>query len=258
MNLKVVEKEENRVVFVIEGINPAVANMMRRYAIDDVPTLAIEEVEFEKNNSALFDEVLALRLGLVPLKTDLKSYKRKEECKCEGKGCAQCTLTFTLEVKGPGIVYASDLKSADPEVQPIYEKIPLVKLLDNQEVKLIATAVLDVGKRHIKFAPGLVYYRGYPMLKVVKKTGVKKCIEASNDNLVEKGEKMDIKDITKWTDAIEEVCEKNGIEVSASEEKFLFTVESWGQLSPKEMMTEAVKAFDEKLDVFTKEFKKLK
>ena len=257
MKLKVLEKEKLKATFVIEGITEALANTIRRFAMNEVPAMAIGTVSIQKNNSALYDEMLAHRLGLVPLKTDLRSYKLKEECVCKGKGCAQCTLILTLKAKGPGTVYSSQLESKDPKVVPVHENIPIVKLLKNQEIKLDATAVLGQGKNHAKFSPGLVYYRGYPTITIEKKSGIKKCIEASNNNLVEKGNQLVIKDIKKWNESYEEVCENNGMKVTSSKEDFIFSLESWGQLQPKEMLVKAIDMFDDRLDEFAKLFKSM-
>ena len=86
MNIKVLSKDQQKVTFILEGINPVIANTIRRYVINYVPTMAVEEVTFQKNSSALYDEMLAHRLGLIPLESDLKSYNLPEECKCGGKG----------------------------------------------------------------------------------------------------------------------------------------------------------------------------
>ena len=248
MKMKVLAKEKDRLVFVAEGLHEAAANTLRRLIMSSVPTLAIDEVAMERNSSALYDEALAHRLGLVPLVTDLKSYKEKEKCACKGKGCAQCTLTLTLKAKGPGSVYASSLESKDPKVKAVYENMLIVKLVKDQEIKLSATAVLGRGEQHMKFSPGLVYYKGCPIIAIEKKSGIKKCIDASSNNLAEKGDHLIVKDILKWNEAMEEVCEKNGMKVDASKEDFVFFVESWGQLAPKEMVAKAVELFDDKLD----------
>ena len=84
------DKEKNKLSFVLINSTPSFANAIRRAIVEEVPTMAIEEVEFRKNNSILYDEIIAHRLGLLPLTTDLKSYTISSECKCEGKGCARC------------------------------------------------------------------------------------------------------------------------------------------------------------------------
>ena len=57
--------------FTLSGASTAFANAFRRAMIGEVPTLAIEDVRIYDNTSALFDEMLAHRLGLIPIKTDL-------------------------------------------------------------------------------------------------------------------------------------------------------------------------------------------
>ena len=102
-------------------------------------------------------------------------------------------LTITLKAKGPGSVYSSQLESKDPKVTATRND-SYCQINKNQEVKVEATAILGKGKTHMKFSPGLMYYQGYPTITIEKKTGVKKCIEACNDNLTEKGDQLIIKD----------------------------------------------------------------
>lgn len=257
MKIKPIQKDKLMLTFLVEGITEAKANTLRRLMLTEVPTLAIEDVAIQKNSSAMYDEMLAHRLGLVPLTTDLKSYKTKEECKCEGKGCAQCTLILSIKVKGPSVVYSSAIESQDPKVKAAQDNIPITKLGKNQELKVEATAVLGRGKTHMKFSPGLIFYRGYPIITIEKKGGVKKCIESCDNNLTEKGDHLIIKDITKWNEAYEETCEKNGMKIEASKEDFIFTIESWGQLQPKEILVKAIDIYEDKLSEFAKQVKAL-
>ena len=83
MDIKVLKKDDSRSIFRISKINPSIANAIRRYILAYVPTVAIHDVEIKKNGSAIYDEMLAHRLGLIPLKTDLKSYKLWEGKKSE-------------------------------------------------------------------------------------------------------------------------------------------------------------------------------
>jgi len=65
--------------FTLAGATPAFANAFRRAMIGEVPTLAIDDVRIYDNTSAFFDEMLAHRLGLIPLKTDLSTLSTQEK-----------------------------------------------------------------------------------------------------------------------------------------------------------------------------------
>src|SRR3989338_6359599 len=82
IEIDILKNTNEKLVFIIKDINPAVTNSLRRTMSSEVPVMAIEEVNFLKNNSALFDEIIAHRLGLIPLKTDLRGYNIPEECSC--------------------------------------------------------------------------------------------------------------------------------------------------------------------------------
>ena len=66
------KKDEDKVSFMIKDANASYANALRRIIMEDVPTMAIEDVEIRSNSSILYDEMIAHRLGLIPLTTDLK------------------------------------------------------------------------------------------------------------------------------------------------------------------------------------------
>jgi DNA-directed RNA polymerase I and III subunit RPAC1 len=60
--------EQFDAVFSLIGIDASIANAFRRILISEIPTLAIETVYITNNTSIVQDEVLAQRLGLIPLK----------------------------------------------------------------------------------------------------------------------------------------------------------------------------------------------
>jgi len=152
------EKKENIINFRISGVDVKYLNALRRAIISEVPTMAIEKVTFYENSSILDDEILAHRLGLLPLKTDLKTYNFIGECTCRKKGCGKCTAILTIDVKGPKTVYASDITSTDKNILPAYGKTPLVKITKDQGLKIEAVAQLGRGKDHIKWQAGLAAY----------------------------------------------------------------------------------------------------
>lgn len=75
-NLEIVpvKRSENELEFDIIGITPAIANAFRRIMISEVPSMAIEKVFVYNNTSIIQDEILAHRLGLIPLKGMLHIY----------------------------------------------------------------------------------------------------------------------------------------------------------------------------------------
>ena len=263
MEVRVLEnkKDEGRISFIIKDTSAAFVNTLRRIIIEEVPTMAIEDVEFRKNNSILYDEMVAHRLGLVPLKTDLKSYNLPEKCKCEGKGCARCQLKLTLKAAAAGTVYASELKSKDPAVKPVYPKMPIVKLLKGQSLELEATAVLGKGKDHSKWSPALAYYKYKPVIEIGNVKNPEEVVEATHGNVFEiKNGKLEvIKDnLFKYDLAgvVEEVS-KGEVKVTHDND-FIFYIESWGQLSCREILNQALDIFNETFDEFAEEIKKAK
>ena len=259
MNIKLLSKENSSTFLLFKGINTVLANTIRRLIITEVPVMAIEEVELMKNSSALYDETIAHRLGLIPLETDLKSYDLPEECKCEGKGCQNCQLKFSLKSKGPCIVFSSELKSQDPKIKPVYDNIPIVKLLKDQELVLQATAVLGKGLNHMKFSPALAVYRGVPELKTNSQSNVKGFVEKAPEGLCKQdGKNILIENHLKWNESCFDLASENNIEVKLNEEDFIFEIESWGQLKLKELLKSATEILDKKLDDLSKQLKKVK
>ena len=66
--MKLIEKKDDCVVFQAE-IEESLANAIRR-SVNHIPILAISHLEVSKNDSALYDEIIAHRMGLIPLKNE--------------------------------------------------------------------------------------------------------------------------------------------------------------------------------------------
>ena len=258
MQINVVNKSKDgmQLSFTLKGVTPAYANTLRRLMLNKVPTMAIEDIEIRKNNSVLYDEILAHRLGLLPLKTDLKGYSLRKEGD-EGNARNQCA--FTLKVKGPGMVYASELKSKDPAIKVVFPKTPLVNLLKGQEVALEATAELGVGKTHAKWSPCHVWYTFDPDVKVNNSS---KLFAEFKDKFppeaFDKSGKLDKKAIIEknLVDACAGVCD-DVLSVTYDNTSFLFHVESWGQLDCASIVEEAITCFNDLLSEMEENVKAL-
>ncbi len=256
------DKKSGRISFLVTGSTPSFMNALRRNMTDSVPVMAIEDVEFKKNNSVLYDEIIAHRLGLLPLTTDLKSYTLQNSCKCKGEGCARCTVKMTMVSKGAGYFYASEIKSKDPKVKPVFPKTPIVKLLKGQEVEIEATARLGTGREHAKWSPCLAYYKYQPVIEVdaAKCSNAEEVAASCPVNVFEiKSGKLAVKK-EKVMDchlcgACAEKAANNSVRLNETENNFIFFVESWGQLDAKEIITSAADIFEAQLDEFDEKLK---
>lgn len=242
--MKVLSKSENKIQFVADGITSSIANSIRRAAMFQVPTLAIEHVYFSENNSCMYDEQIAIRLGLVAIKCDTSKYNIPSECKCKGEGCNKCQVKLSLNVKGPRMVLASDLKVEGAEI--LYPETPIVWLEESQKIELTAGAVLGLGEEHAKWNTGIVFYQHYPKIKIEDKAKAKEGAKHCPRGVFDGAEISKIENCN-----LCKACEdySNGaIEIKEVEDKFIFTVESFGQLDPKDIFTKAIEIVQAELD----------
>ena len=247
---KLSEDKKNGKISLLIATDEVFANTIRRVILEEVPTLAIEDVEFKDNSSALYDEMVALRLGLIPIKTDLKSYNLPANCKCTGVGCAQCQLQITLKANKKGYVFAEEAISADPKCTFVYPKMPVVKLLAKQKLDVTMTAVLGKGKDHIKWAPGWAYYYAEPVLKVGKVENPEKIMEKCTDGVFTfKGKKLEVnEDKMRESQLLELYADLDSGITLEHTEKIVFNLESWGALPCKEILSKSAEILIEKIE----------
>lgn len=77
LEINVISLDEEDITFDVKGIDPAFANALRRIFISEIPTMAIEKVNMWQNTTVIPDEVLAHRMGLVPIKVDPRLFQEK-------------------------------------------------------------------------------------------------------------------------------------------------------------------------------------
>lgn len=185
MKLTLLEATDTALKVRFEDVAPHFVNALRRTLVADIPKMAIEDVEFHlgpiraedgreyESVAPLFDEIVAQRLGLIPIPTDLSVFNRRQECpNCKGEGCPSCTIIYSLNKRGPATVFSGDLEPiGDTSLRVRDPDIPIAKLGDGQALLVYATAQLGTGREHAKYqvAQG-VGYSFVPILKVAGKT----------------------------------------------------------------------------------------
>lgn len=89
------QPSDTDLVFELKGVDVSFANALRRIMIAEVPAVAIEKVYIFDNTSIIHDEVLAHRLGLVPINIDPRLLIDVED---EDELTDENTLVFSLKV----------------------------------------------------------------------------------------------------------------------------------------------------------------
>lgn len=261
MKVQILKKTDEKVVFALEGSTPAFANALRRAMISEVPTLAIEWVEMQANSSILYDEIIAHRLAMIPLKFDPSKFNTKADCKCEGKGCTLCQVVFAVEKTGPGMLYSGDMKSSNKAVQPTSPKFPIVELLKGHNVKFEAVAEIGTGAQHSKWQAANASYQFWPEVKLDGKADpakLKKCVDSCpKGTLVLKGGTLEVKDPIACDLCMKcsEVCDE--VKMAGNPTRFIFFVESVSGLPPEYIITKAAEIIGEKAEDFKKKVSKL-
>ncbi|MFH1775003.1 MAG: DNA-directed RNA polymerase subunit D [Methanobacteriota archaeon] len=248
MEVKILEKDKTSLSLVLGDADASFTNAIRRAIISEVPTLAIENVDFLENTSSLYDEMIVHRLGLIPIKTDLEIFNFREECSCKN-GCSRCTLKLSLSKEGPCVVYSQDIKSEDSKLKPI-EGVPILKLGKSQKISIEAEAILGTGKEHAKWQPAVVSYKYYPEIEIADKCDLcGECVTACpKDILSIEKKKVKISDEKKCNlcNSCVEACELDAIKVIGNDRKFIIKIESTGALKPEEIFTKSCEILQEK------------
>jgi DNA-directed RNA polymerases I and III subunit RPAC1 len=172
--------------------------------IAEIPTLAIETVFVANNTSIIQDEVLAQRLGLIPLKgskqglleylkwyeppehgqppyaVDLNTILLELKIECTRNEAAAKGETDPLKAYRNAHVYAKDIVfkpygrqemyfREEDAIRPTNPDILIAKLRPGQEINVEMHAIKGVGADHAKYSPvATASYRLMPTITILK------------------------------------------------------------------------------------------
>lgn len=258
MKIKILEKNDKKIKFLLEDSNPQFANALRRIMTMEVPILAIDSVDFSVNESVLYNEVIAHRMGLIPLVFNPKDFEFKTE---DEKDTSSTEVIFAINKKGPSMVYSKDMKSSNPDVKPLYDNIPIVELFDDQKLKLEASASLGLGLKHARYQAAISFYRYYPIVKVNGKiTNPEEVIKACPKSAIKiDGNKVSVNPECELCRECLKFAKPEGVlEITGDNTKFIFTVETISGLKPEDIILMSSDILKEKVKDFGKEIEKLK
>jgi DNA-directed RNA polymerase subunit D len=246
MGVKVLSNSEGQLKFIANGMDPSFMNAIRRIIMAEVAIPAIEKVYIAENTSVLYDDIIAHRLGLIPLKGG-EILTLTEKCDCDKKGCPKCESILTLEVEAVEdnfIVYSGRMK-AEGSVFPANNNIPIAEMNAGQKLTLEAHARLGLGKNHAKWQPVSACAVKYePIIEIDTKKcdlcGV--CIEECPKKILKEKDSTIV--ITSLWDCTlcklcEEVCPPEAIKISYDDRNSMLIVETTGSLTNDELVLAA-------------------
>jgi DNA-directed RNA polymerase subunit D len=272
MEIDIIEMTATKAKFLVTESSPEVVNALRRVLMSEIPKMAIDTVEFHlgpikdaegreyESVSPLFDEIVAHRLGLVPVPTDLTMVER-DKCVCKGEGCPSCLIGYSLYKTGPCDVYSGDLTpltEKDNEIKVKDDMIPLVRLGEGQAILVYAFAELGTAKKHAKWqvANGV----GYKYLPIVK-IDMSKCDNGGNcipvcpkHVFAKENGKMKVVDerscILCMACTDPQVCKEKAIKVEGDPTRFVFEFETDGSLDAKTTLLKGLEILETKFENF--------
>ena len=233
--MELISKKDNKIVLKI-SMDEGLTNSIRRY-VNQIPLVAIDEVEISRNDSPLYDETIAHRMGLIPLKQNKK------------------ISVLKLDVKKSGMVYSEELKG---DVEPIYDRIPITLLNENQELKISAHTKTGTGNEHAKFSPGFISYRDVVEISIDRNIAEKIKQIFPKVEIQQKGNKAIIIDDGEKEvyDICEGISEREGkeIEVKPTNEVVVL-VESFGQIKAQDIFKKSIDILKKDLNEVAKKIK---
>ena len=254
-----------------EDVNYSFVNSIRRSLVSMVPCLAIHEVDFHMGSlgayideesgeekeyesiSAMFNEIVAHRIGMLPIPTDEKTVEAFAES--IGDDSKQPDIMYSLHKQGPCTVYSGDLEPVNGDSSLVIPEtsVPIVKLAEGQAILVYAKAKMGTARQHAKWQTAVAprFYQA-PTLTVSSGKGSKTVIDvAGKENFKKKGKNHVIEDPVKAHEAIKKLESlwndedaQNAMTVTRNKTHFILEFETTGAMEAKLALEQALKSLD--------------
>lgn len=254
-----------------KDVNYSFVNSIRRSLVSMVPCLAIHEVDFHMGSlgayideesgeekeyesiSAMFNEIVAHRIGMLPIPTDEKTVEAFADS--IGDDSKQPDIMYSLHKQGPCTVYSGDLEPVNGDSSLVIPEtsVPIVKLAEGQAILVYAKAKMGTARQHAKWQTAVAprFYQA-PTLTVSSGKGSKTVIDvAGKENFKKKGKNHIIDDPVKAHEAIKKLESlwndedaQNAMTVTRNKTHFILEFETTGAMEAKLALEQALKSLD--------------
>ena len=277
MKVNIRKMEDYYAQIEFSDVNYSFVNSVRRSLVSMVPCLAVHEVDFHMGSlgsyvddeseeereyesiSAMFNEIISHRIGMLPIPTDRKTIEAFGDTIDDDS--KQPEIMYSLHKQGPCTVYSGDLEPVSGDNSLIIPEsgVPIVKLGKGQAILVYAKAKMGNAKKHAKWQCAVAprFYQA-PTLTVSSGKGAKTVLDTVGKSKFKKKAKGHIiEDPVEAHDALK-VLEKlwndkdaqSVIEVSTKKDHFIFEFETNGAMKAKLALEQALKALDKHCNEF--------
>ena len=282
MKVKVLKMDDYYAQVEFKDVDYSFVNSVRRSLVSMVPCLALHEIDFHMGSlgsyvdeesgdekeyesiSAMFNEIIAHRLGMLPIPTDKKTVEAfggtiNDDSK-------QPDIMYSLHKQGPCTVYSGDLEPVNGDDSLIIPEtnVPIVKLSEGQAILVYAKAKMGVASQHTKWqcavaprfyqAPSITVSSGKGSKAVLDTVGKEKFTKKGTNHVITNPvvAHQALKDLEKlWND---EDAQK-AMEVTTKTDHFVFEFETNGAMKADLALQQALKAFNTHCEEFAVSFK---
>ena len=277
MKVNVLKMDDNYAQVEFKDVDYSFVNSVRRSLISMVPCLALHEIDFHMGSlgsyvdeesgdereyesiSAMFNEIVAHRIGMLPIPTDDKTLEAFGNSIDDDS--KQPDIMYSLHKQGPCTVYSGDLEpvSGDDSLIIPETNVPILKLAEGQAVLVYAKAKIGNAKMHTKWqcvvAPR--FYQA-PSISVSSGKGSKAVFDIVNKKkFKKKGSNHVLDDPREAHKALNELEKlwndkeaKESVEITTKKDHFIFEFETNGAMKAQLALEQALKALDKHCSEF--------
>jgi len=246
VDVEILDATDGQLRVMVRGVDPTFMNAMRRIVMSEIPVPSIELVYIIENTGVLYDEIIAHRMGYIPLKGG-EALIFTKDCECQGKGCPRCEAILAMDVTASenNFKVLSGRLKAEGSVFAANTEIPIAELNAGQRLALEARARLGTAKQHAKWQPVSIAVVKYePQVKIDQKTCdlCALCVDECPKKILEIKEKRLV--VTSplacsLCKVCESICQKGSIKVTYNDSNAVLTIESTGGMTNEELVSAA-------------------
>lgn len=264
MDVDILSTNDGQLKLIVKAVDPTFMNALRRIIMAEVPVASIDMLYIMENTGVLYDEIIAHRMGYIPLKGG-EGLIFTKDCDCKGQGCPRCEAILTMKVTATedNFKVLSGRLKAEGSVFVANNDIPIAELNAGQKIELEARARLGTGKDHAKWQPVSVAVVSYePLIKIDQKKCdlCALCIDECPKKILAIKEKRLVVTSTlscSLCKVCESVCPKDAIKVSHNESNAVLMLESAGGPTNEELVFAASDVLSNKCSSLRQALKEL-